>query len=148
MPGIDGERREHRKDLRLEILVDLAPFARRQIFDRQQANVVRCELVEEPVQTRPLQSREPCDFRVDGLELLVRREPIGRRDDDAGRDLSAQSGDADHVKLVEVRAEDAEKLQALEQRNARVECLVKHPAVEGEPAQFAIEVQRGHSRFL
>src|SRR5262249_38548950 len=36
VPGIDGERRQNRKDLRLEVFVDGAPFGRRQIAHAEQ----------------------------------------------------------------------------------------------------------------
>ena len=45
--GIDGERREHRKDLRLEVLVDRAPFAGRQVSYGEQPHAVVGQLVEQ-----------------------------------------------------------------------------------------------------
>ena len=55
---------------------------------------------------------------------------------------SAAAADADHEELVEVRAEDGEELEPLQQRHGRVLGLFEHAAVELEPAQFAVDVQR------
>ena len=58
--------------------------------------------------------------------------------------LLLQAGDADLEKLIEVRADDAEELHALEQWRGGVERLIEHALVEGEPAQLAVEeVLRG-----
>jgi len=59
----------------------------------------------------------------------------------AGGDLPPDSGDPDHVELVEIRAEDREEFDALEQRVSRVERLVENTGVEREPAQFAVDVK-------
>src|SRR5262249_56306891 len=52
---------------------------------------------------------------------------------------AAQKGHALHEELVEVRRDDRQELQALEQRRALVERLVQHAAVEREPSEVAIE---------
>src|SRR5262249_51470233 len=83
------------------------------------------------------------DLGIDRVELLLGRESVGRRLNHTGRDLASKPGDANHVELIEVRAEDREKLDALEQRHARVECLLQHSRVERQPTEFSIEVQRG-----
>ena len=54
-----------------------------------------------------------------------------------------QRGDANHEELVEIRADDREELDALEQRVRLVERLIEHALVELEPAQFAVDEQRG-----
>src|SRR6266550_1724073 len=66
----------------------------------------------------------------------------------SGSDLPAQARDANHVELVEVRAENREKFQSLEERIAFVERLVKNSRVEFEPAQLAIDVERRISRHF
>ena len=68
--------------------------------------------------------------------------PSGVRSVNPGRHLPLEPGHAHLEELVEVAAVDAEELEALEQRGARVERLVQHAAVELEPAQLAIDVQR------
>ena len=56
-------------------------------------------------------------------------------------DLGVQAGDADLEELVEVAADDAQELQALEQRIARVLGLREHAARERELAELAVEIE-------
>src|SRR4051812_24671698 len=121
MARIDGERREHGKDLRLEILVDLSPFTWCQILHRDESNAVRLQLSEQLVETMALQGRKPRHLRIDRLQLFRRSESVWRRLHDARGDLPPQSGNANHVELVEVRAEDRQEFHALEQWHAQVE---------------------------
>ena len=121
--GIDGERREHRKDLRLEVLVDLAPFTRCEIADGDQSNAVRCQLIEQLDQTLALQCRESRDLGIDRVERRLRREPVRGFDGHSRGYLPPQSGNANHVELVEVRAEDRQELDSLQQRNTRRRAL-------------------------
>ena len=68
--------------------------------------------------------------------------PSGVRSLEAGRDLLLEAGDPHLEELVEVAAEDAEELEPLEQRRPGVERLVQHAAVELEPGELAIDVER------
>ena len=49
-----------------------------------------------------------------------------------------QSGDPDHVELVEVRGEDRQELRPFQQRLVRVLGQRQHPCVEVQPAQLAV----------
>jgi hypothetical protein len=53
--GIDGEWREHWKDLRLEIAVDRAPLRGGKIADVKQAHVGRLQLLQQIRETSALQ---------------------------------------------------------------------------------------------
>ncbi len=143
MPRVDGKRSQHGEDLRLEVFVDLPPLGRGEIAHAKQTDVVPRGLVEKRREAAALHRAQARDLGVDRVELLLRGETVRRRQDDAGRDLTPQSRDANHVELVEVRAEDREEFDALEQWHPRVECLLQHTRVERQPTQFAIEVQRG-----
>jgi hypothetical protein len=48
---------------------------------------------------------------------------------------------ADHKKLVKVRTGDGKEFCAFQQRMAEIIGLVKHPLVELEPAEFAVQVK-------
>jgi hypothetical protein len=85
---------------------------------------------------------------LDRVQRGLGRQTVRRGGRDAGRDLSPQPGHANHVELVEVRAEDREKLEPLEQRISIIERLVEHPGVELEPTQLAIEEQCWRKRFV
>jgi hypothetical protein len=143
MTGIDGERRENGKDLRLEVLVDGPPLDRRQIIDCEESHAVRRQLHEELLEASALQLHQPRDLGVDRIELILRRTAVVRPLHHARRDLTAESRDANHVELVEVRREDRQELDALEQRRPRVQCLMKDAGVEGKPTQLPIEIELG-----
>ena len=98
--------------------------AAREVAHAEETDVVRRGLVEKRREAAALHRAQARDLGVDRVELLLRGETVRRRQDDAGRDLTPQSRDANHVELVEVRAEDREELDALEQRHTRVERLV------------------------
>ena len=49
-----------------------------------------------------------------------------------------EPADAHHEELVEVRLEDRDELEALEQRHARVVGLVEHAVVEPQPAELSV----------
>ena len=66
-------------------------------------------------------------------------EPVGACVQIAGVDAALQLGHAHHEKLVQVRAEDGEKLHPLEERHLGILRLFEHPAVELEPRQLSID---------
>ena len=75
---VDGERRQHREDLRLEELVDDRPLGRRQVAHADEPNAVRRERRENDVmQTASLRRQKGLHAHVDRVELLLRRH--GRR---------------------------------------------------------------------
>ena len=57
-------------------------------------------------------------------------------------DLLLQAGDADLEELVQVRRNDGEEAQPLEQRHRIVGRLRQHAAVELEQAQLPVEEMR------
>ncbi len=76
------------------------------------------------------------------FELLGGGHAVRRQVDHAGLDLILQARDTDHEELVEIRAEDRQELDALEERMAGILHLLQHPAIELDPAQLPIEIQR------
>jgi hypothetical protein len=82
------------------------------------------------------------DDARDRVELCFRGHAVRRSLDDAGGHLPLEAGDPHLIELVEVAAEDAEELEALEQGGARVQRLVQHPAVELQPGELAVDVER------
>ena len=79
-------------------------------------------------------------------ELLFGRQAIGRDVLAVGAHLLLQHRDANHEELVEVGADDGEKLDAFEERVAAIARLVEHPLVERQPAELAVEIERQGSR--
>ena len=87
----------------------------------------------------------PLDLRNDVLSLvnlLLRRAAVDRQLLNAGPDLLLETADALHEELVEIGAHDGEELDPFEQRRSFVLGFVQHPAVELEPGEFAVQVQR------
>jgi len=78
--------------------------------------------------------------------LRAGRPAIDTNLPDAVFDLLQQSGDANHKKFVQIGADDRQKLDALEQRIARIASLFEDPALKLEEAQFWIQVERKLSR--
>src|SRR5882724_12144844 len=84
----------------------------------------------------------------DLCERGLRREAVGSRLAHTGGDLLLQACDADLEELVEVRARDRQKTQALEQRRRRIARLFEHATVEREQRELAIEQRAARSGFL
>ena len=144
VPGIDGERREHREDLRLEVLVDRAPLARRQLAHVDEAHAVRRELRQQLARGSGAGPRAAAP-RARGSPRAVRRRTARRAVPctTPAPTCRRRPADAHHEELVEVGAEDRQELQPLEQRHARIDRLVQHARVELEPAQLAVEIEGG-----
>ena len=68
------------KDLRLEVLVDRAPLGRREVAHADESHAVRRELARAASSRHARCSVEqPRDLGVDRVELLLRRQAVGRR---------------------------------------------------------------------
>ena len=89
----------------------------------------------------------PCRLRVDRAQLLARREAgDGLRVPRLQQRPVKQTADAHHIKFIEIRAVDRQKLQPLIARQRLVGRLGQHAAVKGEPAQLAVQKQAGIGR--
>jgi hypothetical protein len=73
------------------------------------------------VQAFTLAQGELSNTTLDRVELRLRRQPIGRGGDDTRSNLTPEASDTNHEELVEVRAEDREKLETFQERVALVE---------------------------
>ncbi len=79
--------------------------------------------------------KELFDFRANAFQMFGTSVMQG-----AGY-LLFQNRHADHEKLVEIREQDGEELDAFEQRVVGVLRLFEHAALEGQQAQLAVDVQ-------
>ncbi len=66
-----------------------------------------------------------------------------RLDDHSARRIASDFGCADPDEVVQMRAHDREELDAFEQRRRFVACLLEHPLLKPEKAQFAVVEQQG-----
>ena len=78
----------------------------------------------------------------DPRQLLGRRQPIRREILwlETGVKLLLQPGDTNLEELVQVRADDRQKLDPFQAGVGPIRRLLQHACIELEPAQFAIEV--------
>ena len=82
----------------------------------------------------------PRRLRVDRAQLLARRESRdGLRVPRLQQRPVEQTADAHHIKFIQIRAVDRQKLQPLIDRQRLVGRLRQHAAVELQPAQLAVE---------
>ena len=106
------------------------------------------QLVEQPQPDLARLAHELVGPAATGVELLARRHAVGRDLGDAGLDLLPQAGHTDHEELAQVRAQDREELDALEERVGRIASLVEDALEELEQAEFAIDVEQGVRQVL
>ena len=143
-PGSMASGVTHGEQRAPEVLVEEAALVRVQVFGPQDPDAFggeqRLDLVEEaPV----LRADQLVDALRDRGQRFARREPIRSRRRLARSRVPLEPGHADHEELVQVRAEDGEELDALEQRHRGVLGFLEHPAIELEPGQLAVDVRAG-----
>ena len=143
MAGIERQRRQHRKDLALEVGFAESALLVGQLGVVEQANALIAQLglnIVEPAAAMLI--GQHVDGAADRDQLLGGRRAIGRAADHAGGDLLLDAGHADHKEFIEVGAEDREELDPLQQRVLLVKRLLQHAPVELQPAQLAVEIVR------
>ena len=142
--GVDGQRRQHRENLALEDQAQVPFIGVGEVLEAAEDDALALQrrqhaFVEAAV---GLGGHAP-DGLFDAFELLLDRHVVGAGAvGDAGLHLLLQAADADHEKLIQVRLENGEEFEALQQRYARVLRLLQDAAVKFEPAQLAVDVQR------
>jgi hypothetical protein len=80
--------------------------------------------------------------RADRPELIFRGHAVGSPLYDSCSELLLETGHPDLEELIQIAAEDAEKLEALEKRSALVQRFVEHPTIELEPGQLSVQIER------
>ena len=75
---------------------------------------------------------------VDRVQLLRRRQAVGRALQHARALLADEAGDAHGVEFIEVGGADGDEAQPLQQRVAGIARLPHHAEVEIQPGQFAV----------
>jgi hypothetical protein len=76
------------------------------------------------------------------VELRLGSHAVGRALHDPGRHLTLESCHAHLEELVQVATTDRQELEPLQERGAVVQRLVQHAAIELQPGQLAIDVER------
>ena len=125
------------------MLTDVGALLLGQLLIGDQAEVELPQAGQQFAQHLSLALLHPADFRVAFCNLLARTASIGRHLQHPGDHLLLEAADPFHEEFVQVGGGDGEKLKPLQRRIARIRGLGKDPLVEGQPRQFAIEVQLG-----
>ena len=117
MAGVEGERREHRRDLAAEVLGQMAGIAGVwSRVSRKRIPAAASPGLSASVQQRPARRASSIARASHQLDLLLRRQAVHGHAVALGAELLVQSRHANHEELVEVGADDREELDALEQR--------------------------------
>ena len=138
--GVQPDGREERHHLAEEIVADPLLLRRRPLGAAQEPDAFLRErgkdlLVQEPV----LALDDALRARGDLAEHLERLHAVGARGRGAELDLLLHARDADLEELVQVRRDDAQELQPLEERHRLVLGLREHASIEFERLQLAVE---------
>jgi hypothetical protein len=140
MPEVDGERGEHGKEGAPEVFLEEALLLFVGFLGAEEEDALRSQqwlhLLEKAAVLLVDQLMDARDHRG---HRLRRRLAVRARILVAGVDPALQLGHPHHEELVEIRAEDGEKLHALEQRHGGILGLFEHPPIELQPRQFTID---------
>ena len=143
---IDRLWRQHRDNVFLEIVAQPLGLTLVQGIVVNDANAGIGQFVLEIGQHVLLRVNQVLHRIEQRAQLLLRGLPVDRKLVDLATHLRGNPCHADHHELVKVAAADRKKPQPLQQRVIRVDRLGQHAAVEGQPAQLAIEEPLLHGR--
>ncbi len=143
MRRVDGKRRQHRKNVVEEVVLQPCALALGDLVGVDEENPDVDELLAQFPPAALLVGREHGDGVGDADKLFGRRQAILRHGVQAVTHLPGQAGDAHHEELVQVIGGNREEAELLQQRMAPVRRLFEHTAVEVKPGQLAIEKSLG-----
>ena len=147
--GVDGERRQHRKDAVGEEEVQRLALLLAEVVPAHDGDALLLQLGAHLVlEDGGVLQHQLVGQARDALEELSRLETGGGAHGQAGGDAALEAGDAHHEVLVEVVGEDREEAGALEERDGRVHRELQHALVELQPRQLALEVAVGGQLVL
>jgi len=147
-PRIEGQGRKNREHFVGEKCIELRALIEAELAQLQHADVAILERGEQFL-AQEFVSRvdQAADRGVDGIQRFHRAASVETRFLDAVLDLLQQARHTHHEELVDVGAEDRQKLDALEQRVATVASLFEHAPLELQVAELAIEIKGGVVKF-
>ncbi len=148
MGGIDGQWCQNREQLAFIQLFQPGHVGLVDVFRRQQVQAVFLKLVADVRPYRLLLAHQLPGGAVDHLKLFMRRMTVDRQYAHAFADLALQAGDTHHVEFIEIVGRNRQEAQAFQQRMARVLGFFNDALVEGQPAQFTIDIERRVQRFV
>ena len=139
---IERERTQHRFHLAREVSGDPCTLRLRPGFRVKEDHAMFGEFRHEAVvQQGVLLADQSGGAGADGLQLLRGRHPVGRGLGRAGFDEFLETGDPDFEEFVQVRARDAQELDALQHGQPGIPGLFQHALIELEKRQLAIDIK-------
>ena len=140
MSGIDGHRSQQRIKLALAVFGNKRALLRRQLFHPYDSDAfLRQGRPQSMVPAAILIAHEFVGKPRDQLCFFLRSKSVRARLGLAVLNALHQAAYSNLEELVEVSGGDGQKLDAFQQRVARVLGLLQHAAVEGKPRGFAIQ---------
>ena len=137
---VHGQRREHGEEPFLELLLHLLLLVAGEVGPAQDLDVLLRQRRDDLVAEQRGLALHQCARRTpDLLEDLTRHQAGGRAHGHARRDPALQAGHPDHEELVEVRGEDLQVADPLEQRQGVVLGQLEHAGVEVQPRELAVQ---------
>src|SRR5262245_4615734 len=140
MPGVDRQRGDDGEQRPLEVGVEKLLLVRRELHWIEQADPLAGEQRLELIEKAPvLLVTESTRALRDGGQRLSRTQTVGPARPVAFADPALQPGDTHHEELVEVRADNRQELDALQERYRRILSFLQDSTVELEPRQLAVD---------
>ena len=141
-PRVERQGSQHREHRFGEVFGRALQLLRIQLRVVVDQNTVLTKRRQKLVQAAVGVVREPLVFPADGNQLRPRAHAVGTHIHRSGIHLGCQSGHTHHEELVQVGAKDRQKLHPLQQRIGFVFSLFQHTALEGQQAQFTVQIER------
>ena len=139
--GIETDRRQHRHHLPEEVFPDPLALGIGPLGTTQKTDVLRREQWQDHVIECPvLLADEHMRFFTYPTEGVMRGQAIGGDYRGMGLDLFLETCDTDFEELVQIAGNDAQETQALQQGHPVVLRLGENAAIEGQQAEFPIQV--------
>src|SRR5206468_5587100 len=149
MTGIHSQWREHWKNFLQKITVRPRRAFCRQLRDFAHVNPVLRQLRQQFIFPKRILRRNQVTHRfLDAIEYFRGAQPVRPNVARLALNLLFDSGDANLEELVQIRTDDGEKLNQLDERLPLILLFFQNAAVELEPAQLAVDEIFGITRTV
>jgi len=139
VPGVNGERCQDGEDLLPEARRELSLRGWVDLFPAHDREAVAAKLGRQVGPGRLCCVHQEGGRRLNGLHLLGWRASVRAGGLDPRVDLFANRGHTDAEEFVDVRCDDAEELETVQERVACILCLMKDAGVEGKGGEFTTD---------
>jgi hypothetical protein len=136
---VDGQRRQHRKDVGQEVAFQKFQVARRQLGAADEVIPSASISLRRPVEGRLLGLHQRPRIGVDQRQLFGRAAAVFGQGRVAVAHQRAQAGHADGVEFVQVGGRDRQEAQPFQKRHGGVCRLFQDAPVERQPRKLAVE---------